>query len=63
MIWASTRENLSSVIANNKGARSADAGTDQTAQPHSLISAFVVRLLKSIILRLDLIQAKFQFSI
>ena len=36
-IWASTRENLSSVFANNKGA-------DQPAHPRSLISAFVIRL-------------------
>ena len=41
-IWASTRENLSSVFANNKG-------TDQPAHPRSLISAFVIRLLEHII--------------
>ena len=40
--WASTPENLSSGIANNKGA-------DQPANLHSLISAFVICLLKSII--------------
>ena len=40
--WASTRENLSSEFANNKGA-------DQPAHPRSLISAFVISLLESII--------------
>ena len=40
--WASTPENLSSGCANNKGA-------DQPAHPHSLISAFVIRFLESII--------------
>ena len=35
-------ENLSSVFANNKGA-------DQPAYPRSLISAFIIRLLESII--------------
>ena len=44
-IWASTRENLSSGgVANNKGA-------EQPAHPHSRISAFVIRLLESIISR------------
>ena len=37
---AYTRENLSSVFANNKG-------EDQPAHPHSLISAFDIRLLES----------------
>ena len=32
IIWASTQENLSSVVANNKG-------TDQPAHPRRLISA------------------------
>ena len=42
-IWALTRENLSSVFANNKG-------TDHSACiPRSLISAFVIHLLESII--------------
>ena len=41
-MWASLRENLSSVFANNKGA-------DKPAQMRSLISAFVIRLLGSII--------------
>ena len=36
------RENLSSGLANNKG-------VDQPAHPPSLISAFVIRLLESII--------------
>ena len=36
--WASTRENLSSGVANNKGA-------DQPVHLHSLISAFVIRIL------------------
>ena len=45
LIWASTRENLSRGFGNNKGA-------DQPAHSHSLISAFVIRLLKSIISRL-----------
>ena len=44
-IWPLTRENLSSVFANNKGA-------DQPAHPRRLISAFVVRFLKSIISKL-----------
>ena len=44
-IWASTRENLSSGVANNTGA-------DQPAPPRSLLSAFVVRLMESIISRL-----------
>ena len=39
-IWALMPENLSSEFANNKGA-------DQTAHPHSLISAFVIRYLES----------------
>ena len=34
-IWASTRENLSLMFANNTGA-------DQPAHPRSLISAFVI---------------------
>ena len=44
-IWASTQENLYSVFANNKG-------TDQPAHPHSLISAFIILLLESIIYKL-----------
>ena len=44
-IWASMRENLSSGLENNKGA-------DQPAHPHSLIRAFVIRLLECIISRL-----------
>ena len=44
-VWASTQENLSSVFANNKGA-------DQPAHPRSLISAFVICLLESIIYKL-----------
>ena len=41
-IWASSLENLFLRYANNKG-------TDQPVHPHSLISAFVVRCLDSII--------------
>ena len=41
-IWATSWENLSMPYANNKGA-------DQPAHPRSLISAFVVRCLDSII--------------
>ena len=52
--WASTRENLSSGLANNKGA-------DQTAQPRSLISGFVIRFLDSIIPKLAT-SIFFQFS-
>ena len=37
--------NLSLVFVNNKG-------VDQPAHPHSLISAFVIRLLKSVISKL-----------
>ena len=40
--WAATQENLSSMVANNKGA-------DQPAHPGSLISAFVIQVLESII--------------
>ena len=43
--WASSRENLSSGFTNNKGA-------DQPAHPRRLISAFINRLLESIISRL-----------
>ena len=42
MIWATSWENLCLPYANIKG-------TDQLAHPHSLISAFVVRCLDSII--------------
>ena len=42
IIWASTPENLSSGLANNKGA-------DQPAHPRSLISAFVICFLESMI--------------
>ena len=45
VIWASTRESLSSGFANNKGA-------DQPAHPRSMISAFVICFLKSIISKL-----------
>ena len=45
IIWASTRDNLSSGFAKNKGA-------DRPAHPFILISAFVIRLLESIISRL-----------
>ena len=45
IIWASTQENLFSVFANNKGA-------DQPAHERSPISAFVIRLLESIISKL-----------
>ena len=45
IIWASTRENLSFVFANNKGA-------DQLAHLRSLISTFVIHLLESIIYEL-----------
>ena len=44
-IWASTLENLLWGFANNTAA-------DQSVHPHSLISAFDVRLLESIISRL-----------
>ena len=46
-VWASTRENLSSEFANNKG-------EDHPAHTHSLISAFVIHLLESIISKLAL---------
>ena len=45
-IWAATRENLSSGDANNTGA-------DQPAHPRSLISAYVIRVLESIICKLS----------
>ena len=48
---ASSRQNLSSGLANNKAA-------DQPGHPHRLISAFVIRFLESIYL--NLLQAKFQ---
>ena len=41
-IYALTRENLTPVFVNNKGA-------DQPSHLRSLISAFVIRLLQSII--------------
>ena len=51
VIWASTRENLSSVFANNKG----------TEHPvSSLISAFVIRFWK--VSYLNLLQANFQIT-
>ena len=43
--WASTLENLSSGFANNTGA-------DQPAHPRRLISAFVIRLSRSIMSRI-----------
>ena len=43
--WASTRENLSYGVREQSGA-------DQPAHPRSLISAFVIRFLKSIICKL-----------
>ena len=51
--WASTRENMSSGLVNNKCA-------DQHAHPRSLISAFVFAHWK--VLYLDLLRAKFQLS-
>ena len=45
IIWASMQGNRSSKFANNEG-------TDQPAHPCSLISAFVIRLLESIISKL-----------
>ena len=54
IIWALTRENLSSWVSNNKDA-------DQSARPCRLISTFVIHLLESIISKI-LLQAKFQFS-
>ena len=41
-IWAAARENLSSGVCEQTSA-------DQPAHPHSLISAFVIRFLESII--------------
>ena len=43
--WASSRENLLRGVANN-------TGPDQPAHPRSLISAFVIRFLKSTIFNL-----------
>ena len=51
-ILASTRENLSSGFANNKGA-------DQPTHPRSLVSDFVNRLLENIISRLTTIEISF----
>ena len=45
-IWASMRETLTVMLANNKGA-------DQPAHPRSLISAFVIRYLKCKVSRSD----------
>ena len=53
LIWAAIRENLLREFANNTGA-------DQPAYPRSLISAFVIRFLESIIV--NLLQMTFQFS-
>ena len=50
IIWASTRENLSSGGGGGGGAN--NTGTDQTVHSRSLISAFVIRFLKSIICKL-----------
>ena len=41
-IWAPTGQNLLRGLANNTGA-------DQSAHPRSLISAFVIRFLKSVV--------------
>ena len=43
--WASARQNLSSVFANN-------TGTDKPALLRRLINAYVIRFLKSIIFKL-----------
>ena len=45
IIWASTRENLSSGFTNN-------TGVDQPAHPRRLINASVIRFLESIISKL-----------
>ena len=45
MKWATSQENLSSEAANNTGA-------DQPAHPRNLISAFVIRFLKSFLCKL-----------
>ena len=45
IIWTSSRENLSSGYANNKGA-------DQPAHPRSLVSTFAIRFLESTISKL-----------
>ena len=50
--WASVQESLSTGFANNKGA-------DRPALPHSLISAFVIRLWK---VYQNLLLAKLKFS-
>ena len=50
MTWASTQENLSSGLTDNKGA-------DQPAHSHSLVSASVIRFLESIKSRLAMILA------
>ena len=52
-LWASTRENMFSGIANNKGA-------DQPAHPRSLISTFCFAYWN--VSYLELLGAKFQFS-
>ena len=44
-VWASTRENLTSGVANNKG-------PDQPGHVRSLISAVVIRLMENIISKL-----------
>ena len=46
-IWASSRENLSS--GGGGGGSANNTGADQPAHPRSLISAFVIRFLKSTI--------------
>ena len=48
-MWASTRVNLTLLHAKNKG-------TDHTVQPQSLISAFVVPFLESIIQGLHMLE-------
>ena len=47
IIWASTRETLTLLLANNKD-------TDQPAHTRSLISTLVIRYLKSILTRSDI---------
>ena len=45
IVWASAQENMSLGFTNNKGA-------DQPVHPHSLISAYVIRLLESVLSKL-----------
>ena len=55
MLWLLLQENLTLLHVNNKGA-------DQSAHPGSLMRAFVICSLESIIAKLNLAHSKLQVS-